>query len=120
MNDIEKRLKQACAEVERLQKLQIQARLEEQELEDASLKPLAEQAHNLLCTYNHTDGCGWGYEETSKDKWSCYSHNDWLQKVRRIVSEKRCTVTELAEILKAYAVFKKVHPNAPWVIRLLR
>ena len=36
---------------------------------------LATELHSMLCTWNHTDGCGWFYEFTGKkDNWQGHAH----------------------------------------------
>ena len=44
----------------------------EQKLKEAQAEPedirLARQLHDLLCHWNHTDGCSWYYETKNKKK----------------------------------------------------
>lgn len=60
-----------------------QAKLESPE------KQLAVILHDLLCNWNHTDGCGWFYEFKNKiPQWDSYAHADYLEKAERLIA--RC------------------------------
>lgn len=43
---------------------------------------VATQLHDILCTWNHTDGCGWFYHENN---WEEYSHKHYLQKAMTVL-----------------------------------
>lgn len=47
---------------------------------------LAIELHNFMCTWNHTDGCGWHYEiRGNVHSWDRGSaHDNWLGKARKI------------------------------------
>ena len=105
-----KRQSEHEARVERLQPLRI----------------LAERAHGLFCTHNHTDGCGWGYETDAADQdaiWACAAHERWLVVVEKILSGKRsryprpCSVEALTEILDGIENLKAAHRDAVWIVR---
>ena len=44
---------------------------------------LATFLHEKLCTWNHTDGCGWFYD---RGDWSESSRQDYLQKAKKLIS----------------------------------
>ena len=48
---------------------------------------LAEALHDMLCRWNHTDGCGWFYETDEKTKWSGYAHKAYLDKARKLMNQ---------------------------------
>lgn len=56
--DQQKALRLTQARLEAIARAEADAKLE-------PLKGLAKRAHDLLCPYNHTDGCSWRYEEGS-------------------------------------------------------
>jgi len=102
--------------------------LEEEEREEKNkrqlkVRPVAELAHSLFCGYNHTDGCGWGYEENSKDPeitWGGWSHQHWLDKVEKIAKEHReISMEEIHETLKAIQAASKTQEKFMWVVRQL-
>lgn len=51
-----------------------------------ALKPLVVRAHDALCGWNHTDGCGWNYEvRDGIHAWESTSHTRWLDKYEKLV-----------------------------------
>jgi hypothetical protein len=102
---------------------------EERDRKLEELKPLAAKAHNLLCQYNHTDGCGWGYEEDCKNKspWTCETHSRWLDKIDKIVNGEpsdsysrgyKPVSKELLEcILDKVADIKAMDPEAWYILQ---
>jgi hypothetical protein len=81
------------------------------------LKPVAEKAHNAICFYNHTDGCGWGYENNN---WNGFSHRMWLDRVEKILNNKESfkpiTLEQLNLILDHVIAMKQINPSASWVV----
>lgn len=48
------------------------------------LLDLATALHDLLCHWNHTDGCSWHYEN-GLDKWDTgYAHKQYLKQATEI------------------------------------
>lgn len=48
---------------------------------------LAITLHEMLCRWNHADGCGWFYEiENGIDNWNGQSHAPYLTKARMVNS----------------------------------
>ena len=83
------------------------------------LKATAQRLHDLLCPYNHTDGCSFDYEG---DNWSANSHNEWLRKVERLVvgdsyTKPKTNLGEIKIILDAVEGIKKSVPTALDLIR---
>lgn len=64
------------------------AELEAEKAAFAALGPdhqLALVLHDLLCTWNHTDGCGWYYEvHNGIDDWGGLSHERYLKQAREL------------------------------------
>lgn len=48
---------------------------------------LASTLHDLLCRWNHADGCGWFYEvKDGIDNWNGQSHEPYLRKARMVMT----------------------------------
>jgi hypothetical protein len=59
-------------------------------------KKLAETLHKMLCTCNHTDGCGWYYD---KD-WNQAEHKHWLEKAQKLLAiTDTNTMLKIVEVL---------------------
>lgn len=99
VEDLERKLKDAQARLEA-------ARAAEAELTEE--QRLAVELHELTCTANHIDACGWGYEFTNrKHDWRGAAHNDYLTYATRLIH--RCGSTEAAwETLKKYRIVKDI------------
>lgn len=62
----------------------------EQAKRESPDKQLAKELHGMLCTWNHTDGCGWFYEIKNKeDVWTGHAHGQYLMKARSLIN--KCT-----------------------------
>ena len=100
------------------------ARLEtlKREQEAAKLEPLKEtaaRAHDLLCPFNHTDGCSWEYEGGS---WQSDAHTRWLRKIDMLVNgdnytKPKATLEEINIVLDAVADLK---PKVRTALDLIR
>ena len=55
---------------------------------------MAEEMHELFCTANHADGCGWYYEDWDKPG---YAHKHWLEKAQKALNEG-ITLDEMKKI----------------------
>lgn len=73
---------------EKLKQLKL---LKQQEAEFNALDPeyrLAIQLHKVLCTWDHTSGCGWYYEiNNGIHDWNKHAHNYWLTKSNQLLIE---------------------------------
>ena len=67
-----------------------------------AVKKLATLLHEQFCGFNHTDGCGWYYEEgEGKDPWdgSMYgSHTRWAEKAKEIMKDNQFRTFKPEEI----------------------
>lgn len=88
------------------------------------LKPLAIRSHDLLCSWDHCSGCGWGYEmEGTKHHWTGWAHNRWLKWVDGLVNgtnEKPgipFSEKDITEMLDMVESFKKLNRRALYLIR---
>jgi len=86
------------------------------------LKALAIRAHDTLCRWNHTDGCGWGYEKRdSVHDWNGWAHARWLRHLDEVVSgtsqHRPVSVEALTDIIEAARVMREKHPDALWILR---
>lgn len=84
------------------------AEIEEEEKRVAALSPehrLAEALHSLNCRWNHTDGCGWYYENADSyptPTWLGYSHAEYLKKARAVIKLlPNFTVDQIIEVARA-------------------
>lgn len=62
---------------------------------------LAQSLHDVWCRHNHTDGCGWMYEQDRRtgDNWNGSAHASWLSRARKITARfPDATVQEIKEI----------------------
>lgn len=65
---------------------------EEAELDSRPLlseeKELATELHELLCRWNHTDGCGWLYFKGTDSEWNRESsHVEYIRMARIIITQ---------------------------------
>lgn len=60
-------------------------------------KQLAIELHELLCHWNHTDGCGWFYE---KD-WTGYAHERYLVKARAVLADTKMNLDAIVTVVQA-------------------
>lgn len=112
----------------RVEALEQQLCAEEDAATQARQKPLralAARAHALLCQYNHTDGCGWGYEGEDGDAiWSQQNrygaHARWLKSTENVLKECHLTLEQLDELLTALDTVRLVQPQWFRIITLLR
>lgn len=89
-----------------------------------TIKPLVVRAHGILCSWNHTDGCSWGYEMTGdQHNWRGWAHARWLRHWEELMlgtNERnpwRCTPDELTKTLDAIESLRKINPNGLYLIR---
>ena len=95
---IEEKIKQHQAELATLEK-QLEVAKNESPQEQ-----LAKELHGMLCTWNHTDGCGWYYEFKNKqDDWTGRAHGEYLKRAQKLIhvcGERNCTVESAIEMFK--------------------
>jgi len=67
---------------------------------------LACELHSMMCTWNHTDGCGWFYEiHKNVHDWNRGDHARWLEKARKLKTVMPNGNPE--EFIKAYKAIGK-------------
>jgi hypothetical protein len=88
------------------------------------LKALVKRAHACLCSWNHTDGCGWQYEITKNgdDVWDSFSHHRWLTHYDDIInggSSKlpAVSIQELEAIIESIELLKPKVNTAMYLFR---
>ena len=117
---LEADLKRAREQAKNLEEALAEARAEEILERQKPLRELAHRAHNLLCAYNHTDGCGYGYEG---DDWTGHAHKRWLDKVEQCVAGgdkfQRSTVEEFTAFLDGVAAIRQVCPKWRYIMQEL-
>lgn len=98
----------------------------ERERQREPLKALTKKAHDCLCRWNHTDGCGWGYEEGQsgkEDNWDGWAHKRWLDHIEKIVhpdsysKDKPIPISTIDRLLDWVIQVRKEIPDALWLIR---
>lgn len=88
--EIQLAIQQGEKELEKLR----QQKVELEELPDT--KRLASHLHAVLCNDNHTDRCGWHYENS----WNHTEHHRYLKKAEKILAV--IGLSEAMEITKFY------------------
>lgn len=84
-------LTQREVQMNRIESLKVQLAEAEETLKtttavDPEIANLADALHSLLCHWNHTDGCSWGYEvHNGVIDWTGYAHRSYLEKAEEIV-----------------------------------
>jgi hypothetical protein len=83
------------------------------ELEAAKLESpdhqLAKELHGMLCTWNHTDGCGWYYEFKDKqDDWNGHAHGQYLTRARMLIHKCEQEGTTVEKALAMYKLIKGI------------
>lgn len=97
--DIKKREQELVAAKEQLKK----AKLESPD------KQLAKELHNMLCYWNHTDGCGWFYEfKDNQHDWTAYAHGQYLLKAQNLIGKCKEHGIAVEEALSIYKLVKGV------------
>lgn len=77
---IESKIKEHKQELADLEAQLVKAKLESPDHQ------LAKELHNMLCKWNHTDGCGWFYEFKNKeDDWTGHAHGAYLKKAQMLI-----------------------------------
>ncbi len=51
-------------------------------------RQLAISLHEILCHWNHTDGCSWHYEmDNGKHRWDNQAHSSYLKKAQAMIKQ---------------------------------
>jgi hypothetical protein len=97
---IEEKIKQHKADMAKLEKELEKAKLESPD------QQLAKELHGMLCTWNHTDGCGWFYEIKNKeDDWLGRTHGEYLKKAQKLICQCK---DEGIRVETALSMFKTI------------
>jgi uncharacterized Fe-S cluster-containing MiaB family protein len=63
--------------------------------------------HDLLCTWNHTDGCGWFYEFIDKEhNWSGHTHGRYLGQARKVIHECKKRNIQVEAAIEFYNIIR--------------
>jgi hypothetical protein len=100
------------------------------------LKNLVIQCHDVLCGWNHTDGCGWHYGwnctdgcgwhyevEKGQHMWQSWAHVRWLNKINDVINPDKnsnlppVSVEALSALIEKIKELKKIDPNIMRVFR---
>jgi hypothetical protein len=88
------------------------------------LKNLVIRAHDILCGWNHTDGCGWHYEIDDKGQhiWTGYAHARWLSHYEQLTNGEKSkgisfSVEEITSMLDVLEELRKKHPKSMFILR---
>ena len=99
---MESKLNELKAEVEKLEK-----KLEKEERRVAILtkeQRVADYLHDIFCHHNHTDGCGWFYDDGS---WTEYSRKEYVSKSIKLL--KIYDEEQIREILRNFKSCKIIY-----------
>lgn len=97
------RLRQSA---EKRRQEEIAARKAEQAALDATPlleieKELATHLHEMMCHWNHTDGCSWYYAKDTDEDWNRnYARVEYIKKARFIIAEELLNPEEIIKTLK--------------------
>jgi len=98
---IEEQIKQHEQGLKDLQAQLIAAKLESPDHQ------LAKELHGMLCTHNHTDGCGWHYEvKNKKDDWTSHAHSEYLKKAQKMICHCDEHGLDIASTLTAFKLIR--------------
>lgn len=92
MSELQKKREQLAQEL-----AEVTERIEEKQQEQTKLTPahaLAEELHAKLCRHNHTDGCGWFYDNWHKPLADFSARKQYLE-----MAQKMLQITDLDTIL---------------------
>lgn len=125
MTDYNRKIQDLQKEIDRLRLEKEQEELEAKTKRQIGLRPLAITAHSLLCCYNHTDGCSWGYEEGENVDWNYGEHARWLDKIEKILQDNKAfgpvmTKDRMSEILVSFEKIKSKYPDTIMLLDKLR
>lgn len=122
-------LQGAKEELERVNGLLRKARdrvesLEQERLaeEEEPLKDIATRMHEVLCQYNHTDGCGWHYEvKDGVHNWTGWAHARWLKKAHDLTKgDGKVPPISPADIVRMLIAIEQLKAVNPWSVWLFR
>ena len=100
---IEEKIKQHQSELAKLTEQLEKAKLESPD------QQLAKELHSMLCTWNHTDGCGWYYEFKNKqDDWTARAHGEYLAKARKLMTTCEQEGCKVETALSFYKLIKGI------------
>lgn len=103
VTEIEKEIAKRKVELDKLQCQLNEAKSESLEIQ------LAKQLHSMVCSWNHTEGCGWYYEsKNGVEDWNGHVHGEYLKRARILIH--RCekenisvdTAIELYKFVRGY------------------
>lgn len=84
----------------------LQAQLVEAKLESPDHQ-LAKELHSMLCTHNHTDGCGWHYEVHNKiEDWTGHAHSEYLKKAQKLICHCESQGMDVGATLAAFKLVR--------------
>lgn len=123
VEELKRRERAAEAALREARDIREKAEASEREGRLAWLMPLVIRAHDLLCAWNHTDGCSWGYEcRGGQHAWGGWAHARWLQHYEGLVTRNNryvdpLTADELGAMLDGIEALRKTHPRAVTLLR---
>jgi hypothetical protein len=89
----------------------IQSQIDAEKKRLSSMTPeqkLAEALHDAVCTWNHTDGCGWYYETWKMERGVNSEHARYLKKVRDLDDALRGYGLTVEQAIEVYKLVKRV------------
>jgi hypothetical protein len=92
----------------RMEELKKEIEVKEKEIQLFEYREAAELAHDTLCRWNHTDGCGWEYEKDRVNPWGEWAHDDWHTRVVKYCNTYGVDVATLTAELKAIKPYAQI------------
>lgn len=101
INEIEEKLKTRKKEIAELEAALVRAKNE------SPSQQLASTLHNMICKWNHTDGCSWFYErKNNDDDWNGWAHGEYLKKANRLIHHCEQRGIEVDQALEIFKMVK--------------
>jgi len=110
-------------DLEKIRRLESQLAEEKKKLNEWNARPnddykLAELMHSMYCRHDHTERCGWYYENGSshparKDPWSLGAdHKRWLE-IARNFKTTAVEIQKVAKAKKGYELYEALIKHLP-------
>jgi len=101
--EIEEKIKKHKAELAQLEKNLDVLKLESPE------RQLARELHNIVCTLNHGDGCGWFYEmKNQQDDWTGYAHGQYLKKANMLTHKCKQQGQSVEQAIEMFKLIREI------------
>jgi hypothetical protein len=116
------RVEELMQELQVAQRAQVAEELVARLDRQRSWRVVADMAHDLLCQYNHTDGCEWMYEvdrtRVDDDKmWEHSGHQRWLRAAEACGAKFGMGPAEIEAMLRLVVEVRVAYPRVVTMLR---